>query len=235
VKLQLGDNALDGIRFLFLGGGVLLALRLLYVGLDMWLAPSADLELATVIKSFQNGYLLVDRTTLVVGGLGTMERVAVAILLTVLSAAVIALVALGVSIITRSPKTVAVVRGLRFGLATAGAWWLFAALAWPPHTVRLEESELVRTVRPALLDALSLPWPGESTHVPNGAISAFEHRSYPTEEATCGRVEKVEAVAGEKRMEIARIVLEGKDCEQERKSAEQRLVRLAALLGAGIQ
>lgn len=235
MKLQLGDNALDGIRFLLLGGGVLLALRLLYVGLDTWLAPSANMELATAINSFQNGYLLVDRTTLVVGGLGTMERVAIAILLTVLSAAVIALMALCVSFLTRSPKTVAVVRALRFGLVITGAWWLFAALTWPPHTVHIAENELVRTVRPAVLDALSLPWPGESTHVPIGQISAFKHHSYPTEEATCGRVEKVEAIAGEKRMEIARIVLEGKDCEQEGKNAEQRLGRLAELLGAVIR
>lgn len=235
MKLQLGDNATDGIRFLLLGGGVLLVLRLLYVGMDLWLSPPPDMELPVLIKSLQNGYLLLDRSALVVGGPGTMERVAIAVLLTMLTAAVIAVLALGISVLARTSKTKAVVSGLRFGMVIAGAWWLFAALAWPPHTVRITESELVRTVRPGVLNALSLPWPGESTHVPKGAISAFEHRSYPTEDATCGRVEKVEALAGEKRMELARIVPEGKDCEQERKSAEQRLVRLAALLGAGIQ
>ena len=230
MKFQLGDNALDGIRFLLLGGGVLLFLRLLYVGLDTWLSPSPGMELETMISSFQNGYLLVDRTTLVVGGLETMERVAIATILTLLSAAAIALLALGVSFITRSPRTVAVVSALRFGMVIAGAWWLFAALAWPPHTVRIAENELVRTVRPSVFDALSLPWPGESTHVPKGALSAFEHRSYPSD-TICGRVEKVEAVAGEKRMEITRITLEGNDCEQERKNAEKRLGRLAELLG----
>jgi len=152
-----------------------------------------------------------------------------------LSAATIAVFALGIAVVMRSSRSVAVVKGLRYGLLITGTWWLFAALAWPPHTVRISESELVRTIRPAVFDALSLPWPGESTAVPMGTIDAFEHRSYPTEDTTCGKVEKIEAIAGEKRMEIARIVPEGKDCELERENAEQRLGRLTELLGTVIR
>lgn len=235
MKLQLGDNATDGIRFLLLGGGVLLAFRLLYVGLDLWLSPPPDMELPVLIKTFQNGYLLLDRTTLVVGGPGVMERVAIAVLMTLFSTAAIALLALVVSTITRTSKSNALVIGLRAGMVASGIWWLFAALAWPPHTVRVAENELVRTIRPAVLDALSLPWPGESITVPMETIFAFEHRSFVTDSRVCGFEEKAEAVSAEIRVELACIVPQGKDCELEKESAEQRLERLASLLSERIR
>ena len=46
------------IRFLLLGLGVLLVLRLGYAGLELWFAPPVTTDLAVAIDGFRNGYLL---------------------------------------------------------------------------------------------------------------------------------------------------------------------------------
>ncbi len=118
----------------------------------------------------------------------------------------------------------------RIALFVTGAWWCYAGLALPPRTVRVEPTELVRNVRPTILGELSLPWPGKETRVALATLDGFEQRSVVSTLPACGAIEKVEAIAGTDRMELATITPQGADCDVERTKAKELLARLTMLL-----
>ena len=62
MKWTLGDNAVDGIRFVLVGAGSLLVLRLTYAGIHRALAGSGGDALATACAAFQHGYWTTDHT-----------------------------------------------------------------------------------------------------------------------------------------------------------------------------
>ncbi len=232
--LQLGDNAKDGIRFLLLGGGALVLLRLLYAGLQLWIAPPLTADLPVAIRAFQNGYLIGDPMTLVVGGRDLPQRLALAVLLTMLTTVLVVLLGIGVARITRSSMLRGAVGSARWTLFVSGAWWFYAALALPPRTVQLTPSELVRTDRAALLNDLSLPWPGAVTRVPNAAVGSVEYRSEITTGTDVGSIELVEAISGSKRMVLAFMVTAAANSDTKGTGTHEELVRLAELLNSMI-
>lgn len=230
MKPVLSDTTADAIRFLLLGAGVILLLRLLYAAIALWSASPLTADLPVAIAELRNGYLLNDPMTLVVGGSPVGTRLALAALLTGLCAVAIAILgALLARPLGFSPIRTAVT-GARIALFVCGIWWFFAALVLPPRSVQVGTSELVRTVRPSVLGELSLPWSGTETRVGMDMIDGIEHRSLAASSAPCGWNEKVEAVSGTRRMELASISPEGDDCEAARKIATDRLRRLAELL-----
>ncbi|MBL7938703.1 MAG: hypothetical protein JNL43_05015 [Flavobacteriales bacterium] len=230
MRLDLGDTTADAIRFLLLGLGVLLLLRLAYAGLELWMAPSMTLDLPVAIATFRNGYLLGDPTILVVGGSGVGTRLALSALLTALCTVVFGILGAGFGRLMGFSPVRSCVQVARTALFVTGAWWCYAALALPPRSVRIAPTELVRNVRPSVLGELSLPWPGTETHVTIASLDRFEQRSVASTLPACGSIEKVEAVAGADRMELATITPQGADCDRERAKAKEALGRLTQLL-----
>lgn len=230
MKLHLGDTTADAIRFLLLGVGVVLVLRLAYAGLELWVAPPVTLYLPATIATFRNGYLLSDPMTLVVGGSGVGARLALSAVLTALCTLIFGVLGGGFGKVMGFSPVRSGVSVARTALFVTGAWWCYAALALPPRSVRIEPTELVRNVRPTVLGELSLPWPGSETRVALAALDRFEQRSVVSTLPACGSIEKVEAVSGTDRMELATITPQGADCDLERDKAKELLARLTVLL-----
>ncbi len=230
MKLELGDTTADAVRFLLLGVGVLLALRLAYAGLELWMAPPVTLDLPASIASFRNGYLLSDPMTLVVGGSGVGARLALSALLTALCTLIFGGLGAAFGKMMGFSPVRSGVSVARLALLMTGAWWCYAALALPPRSVRIERTELVRNIRPTVLGELSLPWPGMETRVALASLDRFEQRSVASTLQACGSIEKLEAVSGSDRMELATIIPGGADCAVERAKAKVLLARLTTLL-----
>ena len=174
MKWELDDNTSDGIRFLLVGTGSLLVLRLAYAGIQRVLAPETTDALAMACVPFHHGYWLTNAHTLVQqtdGGIGT--RLALAVTLTV----VVALVLAGlVHLLTRvlgSANGTWTLRTLRLALIIPFCWWLYVALLLPPMQTSISPEGVVLRQRANLLGELSLPWGGTSTTIPWNAIEAF--------------------------------------------------------------
>ncbi|MCB0771377.1 MAG: hypothetical protein KDC00_13335 [Flavobacteriales bacterium] len=230
MRIELGDNATDAIRFLLLGLGVLLFLRLAYAGLELWFAPPVTTDLAVAIDGFRNGYLLADRSVLVVGGSALMERMAMA---AVAAAACATLVALPAALIGRlsggSAGRYAIVAG-RAVLFVSFAWWCFAALAVPPISVQVKSDAFVRTEHQALFNDLSIPFSSSESRLPRRAGGSIQQRSSTSAWGGCGTVEEVFAQYGSEQMVIARVVPGGSDCGSMGAHARGRMAVLTKLL-----
>ncbi|HRF81607.1 MAG TPA: hypothetical protein PL070_16135 [Flavobacteriales bacterium] len=174
MKWELDDNTSDGIRFLLVGTGSLLVLRLAYAGIQRVLAPETTDALAMACTPFHHGYWLTNAHTLVQqtdGGIGT--RLALGVTISV----VVALVLAGlVHLLTRlfgSANGTWTLRTLRLAMIVPFCWWLYAALLVPPTQASIGPEGIVQRQRSNLLGELSLPWGSSSTTIPWNAIEAF--------------------------------------------------------------
>ncbi len=160
MKWELDDNTSDGIRFLLVGAGSLLVLRLLYNGVLHFAGPAADDALALACTPFHHGYWITDPHTVVLhagGGIGT--RLAMALAVSMLTAVVLAALAYVLTgTLWRKGGTWAI-RTLRLTLILSLCWWLFAALARPAGYARFNAAGMELVDEAALLGQLSLPWP----------------------------------------------------------------------------
>lgn len=230
MKIELGDNATDAIRFLLLGLGVLLLLRLGYAGLELLFAPPVTTDIAVAIDSFRNGYLLADRSTLVVGGRDLTERLALAVVMGAACATIVAVpAALLAPLFSMNGGRAAIVAG-RTVLFAACAWWLYAALALPPITVRVSADEFVRTERSALFQDLSIPFTATETRMIRTAGASIQQRSATSHWSPCEVVEEVFTQYGSEQMVIARVVPSGADCAASENEARRRAKELSTLL-----
>ena len=174
MKWELDDNTSDGIRFLLVGTGSLLVLRLAYAGIQRVLAPETTDALAMACVPFHHGYWLTNAHTLVQqtdGGIGT--RLALAVTLTVVGALVLAGL---VHLLTRlfgSANGPWTLRTLRLALIIPFCWWLYAALLVPPTQASIGPEGIVLRLRSNLLGELSLPWCSSTTTIPWNAIEAI--------------------------------------------------------------
>ena len=228
MKVDLGDTTADALRFLLLGTGSLLVLRLAYAGIELLVAPPVTLALPAAIATFRSGYLIGDPMTLVVGAGGVGVRLAMAVVLTAGCTIVGAAFIGGFGKLLGFSAVRGAVSAARVVLFVSGAWWLYAALLLPPRSVKFTATELVRTVRPAVLGELSLPWPGKEARVPLSSIDRIEHRSMDSGYAPDGWKEVAEAVSGEQRMELA--VLIPQNSAAERTAQRERVAGLTVLL-----
>lgn len=174
MKWELDDNTSDGIRFLLVGAGSLLVLRLAYAGIQRVLAPETTDALATACAPFHNGYWLTHAHTLVQqtdGGIGT--RLALAVTVTVVGALVLAGLVHVLTRVLGSANGTWTLRTLRLALIIPFCWWLYAALLMPPTQASIGPERIVLRLRSNLLGELSLPWCSSTTTIPWNAIEAI--------------------------------------------------------------
>ncbi len=169
MKWELDDTTSDGIRFLLIGSGSLLLLRLVYSGVLLLTQAPYTTELQACIAEFRNGYLITDPHMLIRGGMSVGERLALALVLSMASGIAAGLLAYLVS------KTWVV--AARLGLLLALLWFMYAALLLPPKKTILGSEDLVQSTRPAVLGELSLPWPAVEVHHPWAGIETIQVRS----------------------------------------------------------
>jgi hypothetical protein len=162
MKWELDDNTSDGIRFLLIGAGSLLLLRLGYAGVvEMASGPPRD-ALAAACTHFQSGYWMNDPHTVVLdGGAAFGTRLALSIIITVVIALVLAGLAQLLTKRTGNGGGSWAVRLLRVALVVPFCWWLFASLTRPPIEVHFDSAGFSVARRSALFDRLSLPWPAQ--------------------------------------------------------------------------
>lgn len=200
MKWHLDDTTSDGIRFLLIGAGSLLGLRLLYTGILVLIASSETGELHASIAQFNNGYLLTGADLLVTGGLGLGVRIALATIVAFVCAACGAVVgALLGKIMKRSQLRMALSMA-RTVLALSLLWFVYAATMVPPAATRLTAQGMVRITRPALFGELSLPWPHSTTTVAWSAVDALEARSLVSSSSPAANMQIVEALSGGERI-----------------------------------
>lgn len=150
MKVELPDNAREAFQFAALAVGIVAALRLGYHGIDHLLLPAADDALGQALLPYRAGYLVNDRT-LVVDAPPLLERLGVAVLLS-MALAVVASVAGALAARPLGKDTTHwAVRAARAALVLALPFMLFSALAVPAQCVRSGERGL---------DLIDRPWSG---------------------------------------------------------------------------
>lgn len=165
MKWSLGDTTADGVRFLLLGAGALLVMRLLFAGFDHWLNAHPADELAAAIAPFRSGYLSTSTHKLVTDGGEVSTRLAMAIPSSIGAALLTALAIFLCCKVLRKPHQRATSLALRLTLVVALVWFMNAALFIPPRTVLINTQGLDLLTRPALFDRLSLPTPATREHL----------------------------------------------------------------------
>jgi hypothetical protein len=156
MKWDLDDTASDAVRFLLIGAGSLLLLRLGHRVLQHWYVAHPSDALSQATAAFHQGYLIGQPATVVVGGGGTGTRLAMAFLAGCASVLVPGgLVAWVVRLLGRS--TAGIWRAARYLLLVSLGWWAFTALVHPPITVQFDQNGFTRSERVALLGELGLP------------------------------------------------------------------------------
>ncbi|HQW07173.1 MAG: hypothetical protein IPH05_13880 [Flavobacteriales bacterium] len=173
MKWELDDTTSDGIRFLLVGAGSLFALRLAYVGILRWNQAAEPNSLEARVAEFQNGYWLADAHTLVTGHMAVGERMALAVVITAVLAALVAGVVYVIMRVLRRPAERAVVRTARIALVVGGAWFVYAALMVPASSIRLGSEALVQIDR-AHIAELSLPFTTNERTTPWATIDPVQ-------------------------------------------------------------
>lgn len=204
MKWDLDDTASDAVRFLLIGAGSLLLLRLGHMALQHAYVTVPTDALSQATTAFHQGYLIGQPDTVVVGGGGMGTRLALAFLAgcgsVLLPGGIAAWIA---RLLGRS--TAGIWRVARYLLLVSMGWWGFTALARPPITVRFDQDGFTRTERPALFGELSLPMPPTERQVSWSAVDAVKIAGEGRElVATAGRDAIVLATttAGERRAAI---------------------------------
>jgi len=166
MKWELDDNTSDGIRFLLVGAGSLLVLRLAYAGVQRLLFPDNTDALAMACAPFHNGYWLAEAHTVVQqtdGGIGT--RLALAVIVTVLVALLLAGLVHLLARLFGSSTGRWTLGTLRLALIIPFGWWLYAALMRPPVRANVDPEGIVLVREAAVLGELSLPWGRSNTAI----------------------------------------------------------------------
>ncbi len=178
MKWTLGDNAVDGIRFVLVGAGSLLVLRLTYAGIHRALAGSGGDALATACAAFQHGYWTTDPYMVVAGAPGGVgPRLALAMVVSVGAASVLAFaVYLTLRLARRAALPVAV-GTMRAALLLFVGWSLYAALMLPPAYARFAPDGMVVHRQASLFHEVSLPWGSREARYAWDQVQGFEIRS----------------------------------------------------------
>lgn len=173
MKFELADNAREAFQFLALGVAAVLVIRVVVVLIGMLsYDPDGDV-LAEACKPFRNGYPLVDRHAVVVGGLELIPRIAVAGLFTLLCAALIGAVAWLLGRMFNYGGGRSMVVGGRIGLSIGGAWACYCLLCMPAKWTKVNKSELVLHERAAFLGEIPWPFSGSETVLHLSQVDQF--------------------------------------------------------------
>ncbi len=165
-------NAQEAFQFLALGAGIVLVLRLLVMALGLW-SDNGSGELEQAMAPFRNGYPLIGRDVVVLGGLAIIPRIAVGLLFVLLCGVLSALFIWPLGRLLGWNGLRSAVIGSRAGLLLGGAWAIYCLLCLPPRQTRITSTEVERTDRTAFLSTIPLPFAGHSTHWSKDEIDGY--------------------------------------------------------------
>jgi len=227
---RLNETAKEALQFLTLGSGIVLALRLAYLGVAHLLGDRSADPLTIIAVAFGRGYLLADANTLVVLGMNVGGRMALAFIVALLNGLLMAILGILLARVFKY-STLSMAVGLgRVGLLVGGAWGLFAAFALPPKTTAVDERGLTFRERPAILNEISWPYPSRTNSISWSSINAIEARTIANHAVGCGSLEVVVAVMDGTTKIVAGIVPEGRDCNDALHEARSYTEQLAQVL-----
>lgn len=230
MRVHIHENVHEALRFLMLGAGVVLAVRLSHLGLSRWWDHSGAGPLEEAVSAFTHGHLLPDGYTLVVHAAAPAGRMSLALLFACLCGALGALAASGIARAVRAPLRRATVQGGRTGLVLGCSWGLWAALALPPHTAHVGAEGITVRERPAFLGGPALPWPAQERMIPWASVDRIGQRTVQDHMAGCGEREQVVVLASGHEHVVAGLAPEGPDCAAALHDARTHAERLVALL-----
>ncbi len=173
MKIELPDNAREAFQFLALGAGIVLAIRLVVAAFGLWSGHVNVDPLAEACAPFRNGYPLVGKHTLVVGGLPVIPRLAVAGLFVLLCGAALALLVWPIGKVFKWQGRPTFVMGGRTGLLLGGAWAVYCLLGLPAERAEVRQKEIVLQSRTAFLGVIPWPLPGTEVHLPLVSIDQY--------------------------------------------------------------
>jgi hypothetical protein len=231
MRFRLDDNSQEAFQFLAIGAGMVLLARLAFWGVDRMVGGHASDALEVAIEATRNGFLL-PRNTLVVGASELTGRLAMAALLTLITASLAAAVGGAVAALLGASRTRAAVRSARWALLLAGAWCLYAVLFLPPASTRIDADGLVLTERRMLLGEIAWPLSARSRTLPWHEVDLLQPRSVSTAMHGCGSMEELVLHTQEERLVVARIIPSGGNCADDRAMASMRMEQLASGLKA---
>lgn len=169
----LHENAQEALQFLALGAGIVLLLRLVAIGLGLW-NGNADGELEQAMAPFRNGYPLIGRDVVVLGGLAVIPRIAVALLFVLLCGVLWALFTWTLGRVLGWNGLRSAVIGSRAGLLLGGVWAVYCLLCLPPRQTQVNAVGFTRTERPAFLHTIPVPFAARTTHWGHRQIEGYE-------------------------------------------------------------
>lgn len=226
----LNDNFQEALQFLTLGAGIILGTRLAYLGGLTLLTRKQGDTLHESLRPFGHGYLLPDADIWVVQSMNVGGRVALALALAITMAILMALIAGVIArLLNKAALPMAIAAG-RSGLLIGAIWGLFAAVAVPPSSARMNTDGIILESRPALFGELSLPLPARTTTVPWDDRTSVDTRSVPTRSFGCGTMEEVVLERNGQTYLLGQLRPEGRDCEEALRFARAHTGSLAALL-----
>lgn len=190
---RLDDNTQEGLKFLLLGAGAVLVVRVALGAASYMLAPEAGAdELSMALADARDGFLLSDQRMLVGRSSGLAGRLGLSALVSMAGTLLAAATAAALALRLGWKPLRAAVGASRVALVLLLAWCVQAALFMPSRYTRVEQNALVLVHRPAILDMISLPWPASETRLERAGISAFSARSVASSMPGCGSTELLE-------------------------------------------
>lgn len=179
MKLEVPDNAREAFQFLALGVGIVLLLRLIVALVGLWGGGPESEVLSEACAPFHNGYPLVGKHALVVGGVSMIPRLALAVLFVIMSGMLFALIAWPIArLFNRSGLRAAVMAG-RTGLLLGGSWAIYCVLCLPAKWTEVKEKELALHDHRAFLGEIPWPFTGSEKRYSLDRIDTFDINSHP--------------------------------------------------------
>lgn len=179
MKLHLPDNAREAFQFLALGVAGVLVIRLVIAAFGLWSSDVDGDALAQACAPFRNGYPLIGKHTLAVGGMQVIPRIAVAGLFVLCCGVVLALLAWPIGRALNRQDARPVVVGGRMGLLLGSAWAIYCLLCLPAKRAEVKPKEIVLHSQAAFLGELPWPIPGSEDHLHLVSIDHFFINSHP--------------------------------------------------------
>lgn len=179
MKFELPDNAREAFQFLALGVGIVLMLRLAVGLFGLWDRGTDGDALADACAPFRNGYPLIGRHSVVVGGLEMIPRMAVAALFSLLCAALVGLSVWSIRRFLKGSGIRSLVVGGRIGLLVGGAWACYCLLCVPAQWTELNKDGFVLHRHAAFLGQVPWPFTGTETRYSLSHVEQFQIVNHP--------------------------------------------------------
>lgn len=223
MRPRLHENAQEALQFLALGAGIVLVIRLAIALIVHW-SDGPGNELEEAMAPFHNGHPLVDRGSVVLGGLAIIPRLAVALLFTLGCGVLGALLTVPLGRVIGASGIRSAVVGSRVGLLLGGAWAIYCLLCLPPRQTRITADGLALTERPAFLRTVPLPFAARTRRWRPAEMQGFR--------AGQGQLPEVFLLANDRAIAIARRADTGRHPSEVNNTHAQEAAQLAERLAS---